>query len=90
MNHIRLLIRNQCGSHIIHGMLNPLAFQQNYSRYDGPIESGIFFFLDEPFLTSYLPVFNSLVLALLGVYMDTYVPMWLSSLHIKYNPHTLE
>ena len=45
MNHIRLLIRNQCGSHIIHGMPNPLAFQQNYSRYDGPSESGIFFFL---------------------------------------------
>ena len=45
MNHIRLLIRNQCGSHIIRGMPNPLAFQQNYSRYDGPSESGIFFFL---------------------------------------------
>ena len=44
MNHIRLLIRNQCGSHIIHGMPNPLAFQQNYSRYDGPSESVIFFF----------------------------------------------
>ena len=24
MNHIRLLIRNQCGSHIIHGIPNPL------------------------------------------------------------------
>ena len=45
MNHIRLLIRNQCGSHSIHGMPNRLAFQQNYSRYDGPSESGIFFFL---------------------------------------------
>ena len=43
MNHIRLLIRNQCGSHIIHGLPNPLAFQQNYSRYDGPSESGSFF-----------------------------------------------
>ena len=45
MNHIRLLIRNQCGSHIIHGLPNPLAFQQNYSCYDGPSESGIFFSL---------------------------------------------
>ena len=54
MNHIRLLIRNQCGSHIIHGLLNTLAFQQNYSRYDGPSESGIFSPLDEPLLTSYL------------------------------------
>ena len=43
MNHIRLLIRNQCGSHIIHGMPNSLAFQQNYYRYDGPSESGSFF-----------------------------------------------
>ena len=43
MNHIRLLIRNQCGSHIIHGIPNPLAFQQNYSRYDGLSESGSFF-----------------------------------------------
>ena len=42
MNHIRLLIRNQCGSHIIHGLPNPLAFQQNYSCYNGPSESGIF------------------------------------------------
>ena len=54
MNHIRLLIRNQCGSHIIHGLPNPLAFQQNYSCYDGPSESGIFSPLDEPLLTSYL------------------------------------
>ena len=29
MNHIRLLIRNQCGSHIIHAIPNPLAFQQS-------------------------------------------------------------
>ena len=50
MNHIRLLIRNQCGSHIIHGLPNPLAFQQNYSCYDGPSESGIFSPLDEPLL----------------------------------------
>ena len=54
MNHIRLLIRNQCGSHIIHELPNPLAFQQNYSCYDGPSESGIFSPLDEPLLTSYL------------------------------------
>ena len=54
MNHIRLLIRNQCGSHIIHGLPNPLAFQQNYSCYDGPSESGIFSPLHEPLLTSYL------------------------------------
>ena len=54
MNHIRLLIRNQCGSHIIHELPNPLAFQQNYSCYDGPSESGIFSSLDEPLLTSYL------------------------------------
>ena len=61
MNHIRLLIRNQCGSLIIHGLPNPLAFQQHYSCYDGPSESGIFSLLDEPLLTSYLPntcVFN--------------------------------
>ena len=58
MNHIRLLIRNQCGSHIIHGLPNPLAFQQNYSCYDGPSESGIFSPLDEPLLTSYLRVFE--------------------------------
>ena len=55
MNHIRLLIRNQCGSHIIHGLPNPLAFQQNYSCYDGQSESSIFSPLDEPLLTSYLP-----------------------------------
>ena len=54
MNHIRLLIRNQCGSHIIHGLPNTLAFQQDYSCYDGPGESGIFSPLDEPLLTSYL------------------------------------
>ena len=54
MNHIRLLVRNQCGSHIIHGLPNPLAFQQNYSCYDGPSESGIFSPIDEPLLTSYL------------------------------------
>ena len=36
-------------------MPNPLAFQQNYSCYDGPSESGIFPSLDEPVLTSYLP-----------------------------------
>ena len=54
MNHIRLLIRNQCGSHIMHELPNPLAFQQNYSCYDGPSESGIFSPLDEPLLTSYL------------------------------------
>ena len=60
MNHIRLLIRNQCGSHIIQGMPNSLAFQQNYSRYDGPSESGIVSSLDEPVLTSYL-LFNELL-----------------------------
>ena len=54
MNHIRLLIRNQCGSHIIHGIPNPLAFQQNYSRYDGPSESGSFFTLSKPGLTLFL------------------------------------
>ena len=54
MNHIRLLIRNQCGSHIIHGIPNPLAFQQNYSRYDDPIESGSFFTLSKPALRSFL------------------------------------
>ena len=54
MNHIRLLIRNQWGSHIIHGIPNPLAFQQNYSRYDGPSESGSFFTLSKPGLTSFL------------------------------------
>ena len=54
MNHIRLLIRNQCGSHIIHGIPNPLAFEQNYSRYDGPSESGSFFGLGKPGLTSFL------------------------------------
>ena len=54
MNHIRLLIRNQCGSHIIHGIRNPLAFQQNYSRYDGPSESGSFFTLSKPGLKSFL------------------------------------
>ena len=54
MNHIRLFIRNQCGSHIIHGLPNPLAFQQNYSCYDGPSESDIFSPLDQPLLTSYL------------------------------------
>ena len=48
MNHIRLLIRNQCGSHIIHVIPNPLPFQQNYSRYDGPSESGSFFTLSKP------------------------------------------
>ena len=47
MNHIRLLVRNQCGSHIIHGLPNPVAFQQNYS-YDGPSESGSFFTLSKP------------------------------------------
>ena len=41
-------IRNQCGSHIIHGTTHPLAFQQNYSRYDGPSESGSFFTLSKP------------------------------------------
>ena len=51
MNHIRLLIRNQCGSHIILGIPNPLAFQQNYSRYDGPSESGSFFTFSKPGLT---------------------------------------
>ena len=56
MNHIRLLIRNQCGSHIIHGIPNPLAFQQNYSRYDGPSESGSFFTLSKPSLTLFLPL----------------------------------
>ena len=61
MNHIRLLIRNQCGSHIIHGLPNPLAFQQNYSCYDGPSESGIFSLLDEPLLTSYLPASDHLL-----------------------------
>ena len=54
MNHIRLLIRNQCGSHIIHGIPNSLAFQQNYSRYDGPSESGSFLTLSKPGLTSFL------------------------------------
>ena len=54
MNHIRLLIRNQCGSHIIHGIPNPLAFQQSYSRSDGPSESGSFFTLSKPGLTSFL------------------------------------
>ena len=52
MNHIRLLIRNQCGSYIIHGIPNPLAFQKNYSRYDGPSESGSFFTLSKPSLTT--------------------------------------
>ena len=55
MNHIRLLIRNQCGSHMIHGIPNYLAFQQNYSRYDGPSESGSFFTLSKPGLTLFLP-----------------------------------
>ena len=41
-------------------MPNPLAFQQNYSRYDGPSESGIVSSLDEPVLTSYL-LFNELL-----------------------------
>ena len=43
--HSFLSIRKQlqCGSHIINGMQNPLAFHQNYSRYDGPSESGSFF-----------------------------------------------
>ena len=54
MNHIHLLIRNQCGSHIIHEIPNPLAFQQNYSRYDGPSESGSFFTLSKQGLTSFL------------------------------------
>ena len=54
MNHIHLLIRNQCGSHIIHGIPNPLTFQQNYARYDGPSESGSFFTLSKPGLTSFL------------------------------------
>ena len=58
MNHIRLLIRNQCGSHIIDGLPNPLAFQQNYSCYDGPSESGIFSSLDEPILMSYLQKYD--------------------------------
>ena len=48
MNHIRLLIRNQCGSHIIHGIPNSLAFQQNYSCYGSPSESGSFFTLSNP------------------------------------------
>ena len=69
MNHIRLLIRNQCGSHIIHGLPNPLAFQQNYSCYDGPSESGIFSPLDEPLLTSYLP----------DLAWNLYLPMWNTS-----------
>ena len=43
-------------------MPNPLAFQQNYSCYDGPSESGIFSPLDEPLLTSYLRKFHSLSL----------------------------
>ena len=51
MNHICLLKRNQCGSHIIHGIPNPLAFQQNFSRFDGPSESGSFFTLSKPGLT---------------------------------------
>ena len=54
MNHFHLLIRNQCGSHIIHGIPNPLAFQQNYSHYDGPSESGSFFTLSKPGLTLFL------------------------------------
>ena len=57
MNHIRLHIRNQCGSHIIHGIPNPLAFQQNYSRYDGPSESGSFFTLSKPGVTLFLQGF---------------------------------
>ena len=61
MNHIRLLIRNQCGSLIIHGLPNLLAFQQNYSCYDGPNESGIFSPLDEPLLTSYPQDFSSIL-----------------------------
>ena len=36
-----------------------LAFQQNYSRYDGPSESGLFFTLSKPGLTSFLQVFSS-------------------------------
>ena len=32
-----------CVKRTIHGIPNPLAFQQNYSRYDGPSESGSFF-----------------------------------------------
>ena len=43
MNHIRFLQGNECGSHIKIGMLNPLPFQQYFSRYDGPSESGSFF-----------------------------------------------
>ena len=59
MNHIRLPIRNQCGSHIIHGIPNPLAFQQNYSRYDGPSESSSFFTLSKPAPMSFFPKFDS-------------------------------
>ena len=72
MNHIRLLIRNQCGSHIIHGLPNPLAFQQNYSCYDGPSESGIFSPLDEPLLTSYLLTLWSLNSANKFVHTESY------------------
>ena len=75
MNHMHLLIRNQCGSHIIHGMPNPLAFQQNYSRYDGPSESGIFSSLDEPVLMSYLRVLCCLHLGsvrIFGIIHDIY------------------
>ena len=46
--YLRLLIRNQCGSHVLHGIPNPLAFQQNYCRYDGPSKSGSFFTLSKP------------------------------------------
>ena len=55
MNLIRLLIRNQCGSHIIHGIPNSLAFQQNCSRYDGPSKSGSFFALSKPSETLFVP-----------------------------------
>ena len=39
-------------TYIIHGIPNPLAFQQNYSRYDGPSESGSFFTLSKPNVVS--------------------------------------
>ena len=62
MNHIRLLLRNQCGSHIIHRILNHLAFQQNYSCYDGPGESGSFVTLSKPSLMSFLQSYSWLCL----------------------------
>ena len=54
MNHIRLLIRNQCGSRIIHGLPNPLAFHKTILVMMAQVKVVFFSPLDEPLLTSYL------------------------------------